>query len=161
MQLAAEYMAKQQAQGRTSEVSWAVGALGRTHMNGFWNCLATQNNAHFAGGRNEEKLRQVRAKCQAMCKQSVGVVTADSMDRESIARNIVGQARAVLSFAGPYEQFGTNLVDECARQGTDYADLTGELTFLKRSVDELHPIAKESGAMLVHRCALRLLLVVL
>ena len=40
----------------------------------------------------------------------------------------------------------------CAAAGTDYADLTGEAMFVRKSIDEFHKQAIDTGARIVHAC---------
>src|SRR5262249_59097627 len=44
------------------------------------------------------------------------------------------------------------LVRACAEAGTDYADLTGEVLFIRDSIDHCHDVAARSGARIVHCC---------
>jgi len=43
-------------------------------------------------------------------------------------------------------------VAACAAAGTDYADLTGEATFVRQSIDDYHKEAVDTGARIVHSC---------
>jgi short subunit dehydrogenase-like uncharacterized protein len=49
-------------------------------------------------------------------------------------------------------QFGRPLVDACAAAGTHYADLTGEMRFVRDVIDGLDDVAKGSGARIVVSC---------
>ena len=40
----------------------------------------------------------------------------------------------------------------CAAAGTHYADLTGEVLFIRESIDRFDATARESGARIVHSC---------
>jgi short subunit dehydrogenase-like uncharacterized protein len=60
--------------------------------------------------------------------------------------------RVVCTTVGPYALHGGPLANACARSGTHYCDLTGEVTFMRRSIDENHALAKASGAKIVHAC---------
>jgi short subunit dehydrogenase-like uncharacterized protein len=51
---------------------------------------------------------------------------------------------------GPYAQGGLALVEACARAGTHYADLAGEVLFIRDSIDAYESIARDSGARIVH-----------
>jgi short subunit dehydrogenase-like uncharacterized protein len=44
------------------------------------------------------------------------------------------------------------VVEACARAGTHYADLTGEIVFMRESIDRFDATARESGARIVHSC---------
>jgi short subunit dehydrogenase-like uncharacterized protein len=43
-------------------------------------------------------------------------------------------------------------VEACARAGTHYADLTGEVLFVREAIDRCDALARESGARIVHSC---------
>ena len=61
-------------------------------------------------------------------------------------------ARVVVSTVGPYRGQGLALVEACAAAGTDYADLTGEVLFIRDSIDRCHDVAAGTGARIVHCC---------
>ena len=65
---------------------------------------------------------------------------------------LAGAARVVATTVGPYRGQGLALVDACASAGTDYADLTGEVLFMRESIDRYHRVAADSGARIVHSC---------
>jgi short subunit dehydrogenase-like uncharacterized protein len=44
------------------------------------------------------------------------------------------------------------VVAACAAAGTDYADLTGEVPFVRSSIDLYHTLAADTGARIVHSC---------
>jgi short subunit dehydrogenase-like uncharacterized protein len=53
---------------------------------------------------------------------------------------------------GPYARYGLPVVEACARAGTHYADLTGEVLFVRAAIDRCDALARETGARLVHSC---------
>ena len=73
------------------------------------------------------------------------------MDYESI-EDIVKQTNVVLSTVGPFARYGENLVAACAKNGTDYCDITGETHWVRRMTDKYNRDAVMSGAMLVPMC---------
>lgn len=44
------------------------------------------------------------------------------------------------------------MVAACAAAGTDYADLTGETLFIRKSIDLYHKQAADTGARIVNSC---------
>ncbi len=82
---------------------------------------------------------------------SLPLVVADALDPESL-RPMVARARVICTTVGPYARFGTPLARLCAELGTDSCDLSGEVPWMRRTVDELHEPAKASGARIVHCC---------
>jgi short subunit dehydrogenase-like uncharacterized protein len=61
-------------------------------------------------------------------------------------------ARVVVTTVGSYRGQGLALVAACAAAGTDYADLTGEVLFIRDSIDRCHDVAAGAGARIVHGC---------
>jgi short subunit dehydrogenase-like uncharacterized protein len=58
----------------------------------------------------------------------------------------------VCTTVGPYARYGTPLVAACAANGTDYCDLAGEVTWIRRMQDVHGRAAEESGARIVNAC---------
>lgn len=73
------------------------------------------------------------------------VDTGDAAGLQALARS----TRAVASAVGRH---GLPLALACAEAGTSYADLSGEVPFVRRSIDALHDIAAATGARIVHGC---------
>ena len=70
------------------------------------------------------------------------------MSLASLAR----AARVVATTVGPYRGRGLPLVEACANAGTDYADLCGEVLFIRESIDRYHDVAAGTGTRVVHCC---------
>ncbi len=79
------------------------------------------------------------------------VIVADSSDEDAVGA-LAASARVVVSTVGPYAQHGLPLVRACAAAGTAYADLTGEPTFVRDSIDAVQDVATRTGARIVHSC---------
>ena len=79
------------------------------------------------------------------------LVVAD-LDEPASLRALAAGTRVVATAAGPYRRGGVALVEACAAAGTDYADLSGEVLFMRESADRYHAAAAESGARIVHAC---------
>ena len=99
-------------------------------------------------GRSEEKLAGVRSELPAQASEWP-LVVADKADSESL-KTLAEGTRAVVTTVGPYAKGGLALVEACARAGTHYADLAGEVLFIRDSIDAYHAVAEESGARIVH-----------
>ena len=99
-------------------------------------------------GRNQQKLEALRLRLGF---PELPIVIADSHDTEAL-KSMVQQTRTVISTVGPYAQYGTPLLEACAREGTHYCDLTGEAQWMAGVFEQINPIAKDSGARLVHCC---------
>jgi short subunit dehydrogenase-like uncharacterized protein len=121
--LVAEYLAREHAEG----LRWAI------------------------AGRNGTKLAGIKAELVRIAPALAGldVVVADSADEAALA-DIAKSTRVVCTTVGPYMKHGMPLARACAEHGTSYCDLTGEVPFVRRSIDENHARAKETGARIVH-----------
>lgn len=101
-------------------------------------------------GRSERRLAEVRAGLGGAA-SAWPLLAADLADPGSLAA-LARAARVVVTTAGPYRARGLALVQACAEAGTDYADLTGEVLFIRDSIDRCHDIAARTGARIVHCC---------
>lgn len=98
-------------------------------------------------GRNAAKLDEVKRELGL----SVDVLVADTLD-EAALDAVVPKARVVCTTVGPYLRHGKALARACARSGTHYCDLTGEVPFMRASIDENDAKAKDTRARIVHAC---------
>lgn len=102
------------------------------------------------GGRTRARLESLRAELGPSAGWW-GVVVADSADRAALD-GLARSATAVATTVGPYARYGRQLVTACAEAGTHYADLTGEVLFVRDTIGSLHGVATASGARIVHSC---------
>jgi short subunit dehydrogenase-like uncharacterized protein len=101
-------------------------------------------------GRTEGKVRRVRQRLGGPSHRWP-VIVADSTDQASLDA-MAARTRAVVTTVGPYADDGIHLVRACAENGTHYADLTGEVTFMRDSIDRFDKVARSNGARIVHSC---------
>lgn len=101
-------------------------------------------------GRSRERLAAVRAELGGAA-GDWPLLVADSADDAALAE-LAARTTAVASTVGPYARHGLPLVAACAAAGTHYADLTGEVLFVRDSIDAHHRSATASGARVVHAC---------
>lgn len=101
-------------------------------------------------GRSKEKLETVRAGLPGAAR-AWPLVVADSTDLAAVAE-LAASTTAVATTVGPYARYGIGLVEACARAGTHYADLTGEVLFVRDAIARCDAPARESGARIVHSC---------
>ena len=100
-------------------------------------------------GRNLEKLKSV-AKSKNV-PDDICLFTADSNDKTSV-ENLVSKTRCILTVVGPYQLYGNNIIESCAKSGTDYVDLCGEPGWMHEKINEYSDISKESGSRIVFSC---------
>jgi short subunit dehydrogenase-like uncharacterized protein len=101
-------------------------------------------------GRSEPRLAEVRAGLGAAA-QEWPLLTADSADPQD-AQVLAQAAGVIATTVGPYRRLGLPLARACAEAGTDYADLTGEVLFIRDTMSSCHEAAARTGARLVHSC---------
>jgi len=121
--LVAEYLLK--TYGMAGTVNWAI------------------------AGRNADKLAQVRALLGVPA--SLPLILADAEQEESL-ETMASRTKVIISTAGPYQLYGSNLVAACAKTGTDYVDLTGESHWIAAMMAAHEAQAKKTGARLVFSC---------
>jgi len=104
-------------------------------------------------GRSEERLADVRDELAARddALASLDLLTGDAFDRESLDR-IASRTAVVCTTVGPYARYGSELVAACVEHGTNYCDLSGEVHWMRRTIDDHHERARETGARIVHGC---------
>ena len=101
-------------------------------------------------GRSRVRLAGIRARLGAAA-AAWPLLVADVTDPASLAA-LARAARVVATTAGPYRPHGLALVEACAMAGTDYADLAGEVLFIRESIDRCHDAAAANRTRIVHCC---------
>ncbi|CCH80445.1 Trans-acting enoyl reductase [Nostocoides japonicum T1-X7] len=101
-------------------------------------------------GRSESKVHAVRDTLGGAA-SGWPIIVADASDTDALAA-LASRTRTVATTVGPYLAYGMPLASACAAAGTHYADLTGEVLFVRRSIDANHEAAVSSGARIVHSC---------
>ncbi|HMG23673.1 MAG TPA: saccharopine dehydrogenase NADP-binding domain-containing protein [Kofleriaceae bacterium] len=105
---------------------------------------ATRDPVRWAiAGRSRDKLAALGI--------AAPIVVADALDPAAI-RALAERTSVVCTTAGPYTRYGSELVAACARAGTHYCDLTGEVPWMRRMIDAHHATARTTGARIVHTC---------
>jgi len=101
-------------------------------------------------GRSAQRLAAVRAELGGQAAEWP-LVAADSSDEAALTA-LAESTRVVVTTVGPYAKYGLPVVAACAAAGTSYADLTGEVLFVRDSVDRYDATARGTGARIVHAC---------
>lgn len=101
-------------------------------------------------GRTRAKLEQVRAGLGPVA-ANWELIEANSNDQASLDA-MVARTTVVLTTVGPYLRYGMPLVEACAKAGTHYADLTGEVPFVREAIDRFQDTAAASGAKILNSC---------
>jgi short subunit dehydrogenase-like uncharacterized protein len=124
-QLVAEYLFQKYGVG--GELSWAI------------------------AGRNRDKLGEVAKQAAGNQAEDIAVIVADTTDAEAIDA-MVQRTAVVCTTVGPYALYGTVLVEACAKHGTHCCDLTGEVQWMVKTIEQFQTAAEASGAKIVHTC---------
>lgn len=101
-------------------------------------------------GRDEAKLAALKNSLGPEASQLP--VTLANASSEADLQALVAGARVVVSTVGPYALYGSGLVKACVEAGVDYCDLTGEVQWIERMINEHEATAKRTGARIVHCC---------
>ena len=100
-------------------------------------------------GRNREKLEGIREELGLSA--DLSILEVDSNDQDSL-NAMTSSTKCVLTTVGPYQLYGSNLVQSCAKNGTDYVDLTGEPGWMYEMINAHKETAQASGARIVFSC---------
>lgn len=100
-------------------------------------------------GRNREKLEGIREELGLSA--DLSILEVDSNDQDSL-NAMTSFTKCVLTTVGPYQLYGSNLVESCAKNGTDYVDLTGEPGWMYEMINAHKETAEASGARIVFSC---------
>lgn len=112
---------------------------------------ADQTHLRWAiAGRNQQKLQILRDEL-GLSSEELPILLADSLDRKSLDA-LAAQTKVICSTVGPYARYGTPLVAACVEAGIDYCDLTGEMQWVRKIIDEFQEAAERTGARIVHCC---------
>jgi short subunit dehydrogenase-like uncharacterized protein len=101
-------------------------------------------------GRSHERLRELQSSLGGRAGEWP-LLVADTTDPRSLSE-LARTARAVATAVGPYRRYGLPVLEACATAGTHYADLTGEVLFMRDAVERFDAVAAASGARVVHSC---------
>jgi len=139
------------SQNKPDIVLWgATSFIGQLLIAYLWPRYGKSGEVRFAlGGRNRSKLESIHRQMNADDRLSITV--GDASD-DGFLDNLTRNAKLVVSTVGPYAKYGSPLVEACARNGTDYCDLTGEPQWMRRMIDANQKTAEESGARIIHAC---------
>jgi short subunit dehydrogenase-like uncharacterized protein len=123
-QLAAKYMASKYNARSPTPVKWAI------------------------AGRSKPKLQSVRDSLG----EEVDMLICDLSDLAGLEL-VVKSTTVVANYAGtPFVDKALPVVELCAKLGTSYVDITGELPMHRAAYDKYHAAAQQSGAIVLCGC---------
>jgi short subunit dehydrogenase-like uncharacterized protein len=110
---------------------------------------AAETGARWAAaGRDGAKVQRVLGEVGVNAAETI---VADVGDPASL-REMASRTRVVLNLVGPYTLYGWPVIEACVAGGAHYADLTGEIPFVRRVIDAFHARAAEAQIKLVQVC---------
>lgn len=101
-------------------------------------------------GRSQGRLEKVRSSLPGSA-ADWPIIVVDTTDSAAVV-DLAARTRVVVTTVGPYAKLGMPLASACAAAGTHYADLTGEVLFVRDSAEANHAEAERTGAKIVHSC---------
>lgn len=101
-----------------------------------------------AAARDLVKLDRTLGECGV---EAPEMIAADVGDRRSLEA-MTARARVVVNLVGPYTRFGTPVIEACVESGASYVDLTGEIPFVRRTIDAFDERARAAGVKVVQVC---------
>lgn len=99
-------------------------------------------------GRNASALETLRAHYP----QDMESYCFDIRKQDDVAQ-ILSSFDLIVNCAGPFTEESSTLLEELAKSGKIYLDISGELAFVRHSWEQYHNIASNSGALIIHACA--------
>lgn len=129
--LAARHLAQQHGV-KGDKVKWAIAGRSQTKLNATKQSLA-----------DELKLPELVDK--------IDTILVDTSDPKTMP-GLVEDTRAVATTAGPFQEYGNAVVEFCAKYGTHYTDITGEVGWVKAMIAQWGETAKKTGAKIVPFC---------
>ncbi len=134
-------------------VIWgATGFTGRLVMDYVYKTYGVDGDLRWAvGARNQAKLAEVKQEVLGEDADKVPDIIADS-DDESSLQAMAASTIALCTTVGPYAMYGSKLVAACAKEGTHYCDLTGEVQWMRQMIDTYQSAAEATGAKIVFTC---------
>lgn len=103
-------------------------------------------------GRDSNKLTQLNEAMMDKLNPPQETVRVSAADSDEAADMLASTARVVLSTAGPFSLYSDRVVKACARRGTAYVDINGEIPWVKRVIERDAAEAERSGAIIVPNC---------
>ena len=115
--------------------------------------IENENFTWAIAGRDKNKLERLRSSFKDIDSNSnkIPILVVDSHDTISLDK-MTSISRLVISTVGPYLKFGEALVESCVKNSTHYCDLTGEVPFIRKSIDAFDLKAKKNNCRIVHSC---------
>ncbi|KRX06986.1 hypothetical protein PPERSA_07149 [Pseudocohnilembus persalinus] len=148
-----ELLDKKETQNRKFDVViyGATGFTGTLAAKYFAENYSLANVKWAIAGRSTQKLAALKENLVSLNQdlKNLEILVAESQDVEQL-RKIVNDTKVVISLAGPFAKYGSILVQLCALYGTHYADITGEVSWVRQMIAKYDDKAVRSGAKIIN-----------
>ena len=98
-------------------------------------------------GRSAEKLEKIKNTNNL----PFPIIVADAFDVNSLEK-MCRDTEVVLSTAGPYHKYGSDLLGACVKHDCHYVDITGESFWVKDMIENHHKEAQNKGLRIINAC---------
>lgn len=107
-------------------------------------------------GRNKAKVTRVKNEILekvfgANHGKDIGVIVADVSDADSLAA-LTQKTDILINCCGPFSQYGEPVVKACVEQGCHYADITGEIKWVRDMKDKYQEQALATNSTILSLC---------
>ena len=110
---------------------------------------AAETGARWAAAaRDARKLERLLDEAGVSAPETI---VADVGDPDSLTA-MASRTRVVLDLVGPYTRYGRPVIEACVAAGAHYADLSGEIPFVRQIIDTFDDRAREAGVKIVQIC---------
>ena len=106
----------------------------------------TNGFAWAAAGRNPAKIGAVLAELGVEAPETIEADVGDPASLQAMA----SRTAVVLDLVGPYTLYGRPVIEACIAGGAHYADLTGEIPFVRQMIDDAGERAAQAGVKVVN-----------
>ena len=115
--------------------------------------LENQKFTWAIAGRDKAKLEELKQSFTLIDPlfAKIDSFVADSFNSKSLDI-LTSSCSLIISTVGPYIEYGIPLVESCVKNHTNYCDLTGEVPFIRESIDLFHEKAKKNKCRIIHSC---------
>lgn len=107
-------------------------------------------------GRSQAKLDKLKKELEDMNLSDMDVSKIDTLIVDTAKPNtlhkLADDTKTVITTAGPFWKYGSNVVEFCAKYGTNYVDITGETDWNKYMIMKWDKTAEETGAKIISLC---------
>eukprot|EP00980_Cylindrotheca_fusiformis_P019167 scaffold6501_cov98-Cylindrotheca_fusiformis.AAC.1 len=134
-----------------------TGKLAARHLAKTYGCKDDSKVKWAIAGRSRDKLEDVKKsladELQLPELKNIPTLVVDTSVPSTLP-NLVRDTRVVVTTVGPFQKYGSAVVEFCAKFGTHYCDITGEANWVELMMHQWQGTAQQTGAKIVPFCGL-------